>query len=336
MSAGRRRAGVIVGAAVAALIALHGAAWLWGTERLRGGYEAWAAAMRTAGWVVDAGAPERAGWPLAAELVLPGASLVGGDAVVPGGLAWAAERVRLRLTPLAPGSFDVVAEGVQHVRLVALPEAAVTAEALAARVPLSGDAATEVRGRAVRVSAAGDAVEAATLRAWVTPGSVRAEAGEIALPRGYAWPLGATITAASVDFSVLGGSSPAPPGATAGEQARRWRDAGGHVDVRSLGLQWGPLGVTGSGSGGLDAGLQPRGEAMLRLQGWDAALDRLAAGGAIAPGTALASRAALGLFARASQGTAPGGGVSVPVVVRDGLVYAGGIPLVRVPRIEWR
>lgn len=335
MRAGTRRGVPFIAAIVVlALLALHGAAWLWATERLRSGYASWAAAMRAAGWTVDGGAPQRAGWPFAAELAIPGPLLSGGDALVPGGMAWTAERVRLRLSPRSPRTLDILPEGAQRLRLAALPEATITAASLAAAVPLSGEGAAELGGRAVRVAAAGVAVEAATLRAWVTPGDVRAEMGEIALPEGYAWPLGATIAAASAEMLIVGAATPAPNGATAAEQAARWRDAGGRVDVPAFAMRWGPLNAAGSGTGGLDARLQPRAEATLHMQGWEAALGRLVQGGAVAPGAALAARAALGLFARASQG-APPGTVRVPVLVQDGLAYAGGIPLLRVPTISW-
>lgn len=333
MRAGRRRApwGTVV-ILLALGIALHGAAWVWATERLRAGYEAWAAAMRLEGWMVEGDAPRRAGWPLAAELVISRPALAGGSEFVPGGMAWLGDEVRLRLSPLSPRTLDIVLDGVQRVRLAAFPEITATAAALTAEILPLG--VWELRGRAVRVSAAGSAINAATLRAWLTPGGMRAEADEIALPQGYTWPLGATITAASAEVLLFGAPAPAPQGATAAEQAARWRDAGGRVDVPALAVQWGPLNAAGSGTGGLDAKLQPRAEAILRLQGSEAALDKLVQAGAVAPGAALAARAVLGLLARAPQGASPGT-VSVPILVRDGLLYTGGIPLLRVPAIAW-
>ena len=324
----------VVLAVLLILVVVDGAAWLWATARLRAGYEAWAAAMRTAGWTVGGGTPRRAGWPVAAELVIAQPVLADDGALVPGSMAWHGERVRLRLSPLAPRMLDVLPEGVQRVRLATLPEASVTAEALAVHVPLSGDDAAELRGRAVRIAAAGVAAEAAALRAEALPAGVRVAADAVALPQGYEWPLGATVEAVGAEAVVVGAPSPAPPGTTAAEQAARWRDAGGRVDVPQFSLRWGPLSAAGSGSGGLDAGLQPRAEAEIRLRGWQSALDRLVQGGAIAAGVALAARAALGLFARASEGASPGE-VTVPVAVADGTLRAGGIPLLRVPPLVW-
>ena len=317
-----------------ALVVLDGAAWLWATARLRAGYEAWAAAMRSDGWTVGGGTPRRAGWPVAAELVIAQPALAGGDALVPGGMAWSGEEVRLHLSPLAPRLLDVLPDGVQHVRLATLPEASVTAEALAVHIPLTGEGAAGLRGRAVRIALAGVSIEVAALRADAIPAGLRVEADAVALPQGYDWPLGATIQAVSAEATLAGVPSPAPQGTTAAEQAARWRDAGGRVDVPQLAVHWGPLGVAGSGSGGLDARLQPRAEASVRLQGWQGTLDRLVQGGVITPGTALAAHAALGLFARASQDASPGG-VTVPLVVADGTLRAGGIPLLRVPPLVW-
>lgn len=328
-----RRGALVVLIVLMALVVVHGAAWLWATERLRSGYEAWAAAMRAAGWAVYGGAPRRAGWPLAAELVIPDPALTGGEALVPGGVAWMGEQARLRLSPLTPGVVEVLPEGAQRVRLAAFPEAVISAEAFAVAVPLSGEGPAELRGRALRIAVAGIAVEAATLRAETLARGVRMDAGAVALPRGYAWPLGPVVEAVSADVTVPETPLSAPPDGTAAEQAARWRDAGGRVEVPRFALRWGPLSAQGSGAGGLDARLQPRAEASVRLQGWAAALDQLVQGGAVAPGAALAARAALGLFARASQG--PPGSVVVPVLLADGVLHAGGIPLLKVPLIAW-
>ena len=206
--------------------------------------------MRAEGWTVSGGAPLRAGWPAAAELVIPEPALVGGDALVPGGMAWRGEQVRLRLSPLAPRLLEMLPEGVQRVRVATLPEASVTAAALAVHVPLSGEGATELGGQAVRVAVKGGSVEAATLRADAIPAGVRVEAGAVALPQGRDWPLGATMETVSGEVTVSGAPGPAPPGAMAAEQAARWRDAGGRVDVPRFALRWGPLSASGSGSGG--------------------------------------------------------------------------------------
>jgi hypothetical protein len=331
----RARRGALAAVALLVVLALlHGAAWLWATERLRSGYEAWAASLRAQGWTVRSGPPVLAGWPLTAELAVPSPALAGGGDLVPGGVAWSSEGVRLRLSPLAPGTLEIVAEGAQRVRLATLPEAVVTAGLLAVEAPLAGDGTAELRGRAVQVAVAGERVEIAMLRAVPIPGGVRAEAQAIALPQGYAWALGASVEAASADVVVTGSPAPALPGATAAQQAARWRDAGGRVDVPQFALRWGPLDAGGSGSGTLDARLQPRAEASVQLRGWPAALDQLTRGGAILPGAALAARAALGLFARASGGSAQGAAV-VPLAVANGVLTAGGIPLLRLPEVAW-
>ena len=334
---GRGAAARALRAVLAALIllaALDGAAWLWAVERLRAGFEAWTAQMRESGWTVDGGAPRRAGWPLAAELIVSDPAISGGDALVPGGASWRGTALRLRLSPLAPRTLMLLPEGVQRLRLASLPEASVEASDLAITAPLSGDGAPELHGRALRVSAAGVSSAVATLDAVAIPGGVRAEASLIAMPRGYTWPLGDSVQAASVEATLSGPPLPVPPGTTAAQQAARWRDAGGRLDVPGFALRWGPLQVRGSGTGGLDSALQPRAQASVRLQGWQDALDQLVQGGALSPGGALAARAALGLFARASDNASPGE-VAVPVTVADGRVYAGGIPVARIPWIVW-
>lgn len=317
--------------ALPAAVAADSALWLWATARLRDGYREWAQATQSAGWSVEAGTPRQAGWPFAAELVLPGLTIMG-DAV-PGGVAWTAPQVRLRVDPRRPRILLVLPEGEQRVRLATLPEASITAGALTLLVPLSGTGTAVLSGRAVRAEAAGLTVEAVALEARPLPSGVQVSLSEITLPSKYTWPLGATVEAASADLVVAGPPTPVLPGKSVAEQAAAWRDEGGRVDLPRFGLRWGSLVATGSGSGTLDGALQPAAEATVQMQGWQGALDQLAQGGAVTPGAALAARAVLGLFARASDGVP--GAVVVPVSVSAGLLSAGGVPLLRVPPVAW-
>jgi len=87
----------------------------------------------------------RGGWPLAATLTVPGIELKGGDPEIPGGVAWGADRVTLRVSLLRPGVLDVAAGGMQHIRFADNPEVPYTADRLRVVLPLQPDAAPQAR-----------------------------------------------------------------------------------------------------------------------------------------------------------------------------------------------
>ena len=82
----------------------------------------------------------------------------------------------------------------------------------------------------------------------------------------------------TVDAKLLGGLEPAPwPTSLA-----KWRDDGGVVEATRLDLACGPLTFEGGGTFALDPAGQPIGAMATRIQGYDAALDQLAADGIVA------------------------------------------------------
>lgn len=313
-----------------ALVLLHAGIWFWATTRLRDGYAEWAAARRADGWTITNDAPRRAGWPLAATLIVPHPAIDGGGTRVPGGLAWRAQQVQLRLTPWHPRVLDVIPKGAEHLRVGLLPVLAI-AGPLVARIRLDGSLPPEIDGAGLQLAASGTTVTCTSLHATATGTSLHAEARGIGLPEDRPWPLGSTIASLDLAATATGPTVPAASAATIRQQAARWREAGGQVAIRSASLRWGPLAASGSGSLTLDDQLQPVAHATLQLDGWQQALDAFERQGEMSSGTAIAVRAALGLFARAT----PGGGVALPVSLAGGLVRAGGIPVARIQPIAW-
>ena len=137
--------------------------------------------------------------------------------------------------------------------------------------------------------------------------------------RGFALTVGASLNPSLHDA------------ATPRETAAAWQAGGGELTVPRLELQWGPVHMTGSGSAGLDVKLQPRGKATLRIDGAPEVLEAAARAGLVAPGPASAVRAVLGLLALAS----PGGAISVPVTLENGVLIAAQFPLLRLPQLDW-
>ena len=104
--------------------------------------------------------------------------------------------------------------------------------------------------------------------------------------------------------------------------------------MRRLALGWGPLGVSGNATIGLDEHMQPTGTATVRLIGYDAGLDALASNGAIPQHMARAAKGVLNILARRPEG---GGSpqVELPLSLQDRTLAAGHFPLVRLPQFVW-
>ena len=126
-------------------------------------------------------------------------------------------------------------------------------------------------------------------------------------------------------------TQPFPATPTPAQSAALWQRAGGRVEVREFALRLASLAVDGSGEGGLDARLQPEGQATLRVAGAAAVLDAAAAAGLVAAGPASAMRAVLGLLTLAAHG----GPVTLPVELADRTVTVARFPLLRLPVLDW-
>jgi len=150
--------------------------------------------------------------------------------------------------------------------------------------------------------------------------SFRAEG--VILPPEANTVLGRKIAALKLRATVLGTLPEAP----LAEAAAAWRDDGGTVEVRELAIDWGPLGLSASGTLALDEEMRPMGSASAELKRFGELIDALHDGGWIGAGEALATRAALTLLAvEEAQGKV----ARVPVTAQQGLLYLGPLPLLR-------
>jgi len=340
---GRRRLWIILLAVPLLLLAADTLYWGFAEGNLERGFAAWVAEQRSAGWTVDYQPPTRAGWPLAATLVVPAMSLSGPNPILPGPLAWNADRVVLRVSLLQPGLLRISAEGRQRL-LAAGSEIPYAAERLRLTVPLGmtqWPQFADVDVENLRTdSAAGDAsVGALQLHVDVRP---EASSGEPALtfalrsevvnpPTEMVRPFNAPITALSVEGSVTG---PVPTGETAADRAGSWRDGGGAVEVSRAALHWGPLDLSATATLALDEQLQPMGAGSARMVGYAETLDALASHAAISRSAATAAKAVLSLLASApDDGSAPD--VEVPLTLQYRTLSMRQVPLVRLPELDW-
>ena len=341
------------------LVLLVPAAWLLAEWRFEAAVQDWAAARRTEGWTVRSGPAAWTGFPFRAALVLPDVALSSpGPAAttrgahpalapaagpVPGGLDWAVPRLELVVSPLHPLTLGLRPAGAERLRVAMLPPLAVEAEDARVTVPLRTDPGATGGVPAITATVAalrlagpgGGAASTGALSLFLAlhPGAgrdaaavtVQFAAADVALP---ALPL--PLRTLSLAGALEGPLDPRP---TAAATAAAWRDGGGRLLVQRFAAQWGDLAADGSTTLTLDGALQPAASATVRLSGYDAALDALAAAGTIGPGTATVARAVLGLMAQ--PGGEGGRSVELPVTWRAGVVSAGQIPLLRTPAVAW-
>ncbi|MCC6716566.1 MAG: DUF2125 domain-containing protein [Acetobacteraceae bacterium] len=341
----KRRIGLLAGVVVLVAAAAHGALWWWAVTAMEREVAATLAAPPAAGWQASAGPLERGGWPLAATVALPGLAAAGPLGGVPGNiLRWHAARMTVSIALLRPRTLVVELSGPQSLQLGPAPPVPVSAGEFRAEVPLEpGVPARAITIDATALTAGPPAGTLGVARLHIAaeqrPAALQGEpaltlaiaAHGIALPSAQAWPLGPTVERFLLDLAVTG---PVPRQPDLALRAASWRDGGGAAEVRRLELAWGEVTLTGSATLALDAQLQPMGAATARLAGHAAALRALTASGLLAPRTAMAAGAVLGLMARPPAG---GGAavVEVPFSLQDRTLALGRIPLVRVPELVW-
>jgi hypothetical protein len=343
----RRRRGlwIILLATPLMLLAAVTLYWWIVVSNLEHGFSAWETAQRTAGWSEQHGPPVRGGWPLAATLTVPAMSLAGGNPTLPGGLAWTADRLVLRVALPQPQLLEIMPEGSQRLRLAAYAEIPYTAARVRLVFPLRAapwpsymdliadnlHAETPLGGAA--------SVQSLHLHLDFTP---EAQSGEPALafalqaeavspPSGIVRPFGPRIANLEADGALNG---PVPVGHTLAEQAAAWRDGGGSLEIQRLAVVWGPLDLTASATLALDDQLQPMGAGSARLVGYAETLDALAAHAAISRSAATATKAVLSLMAHNPQDGSPPD-VEVPLTLQYRTLSMRQVPLVRLPELDW-
>jgi hypothetical protein len=341
----RKRTSIILGLA----ILLPMADWLACSllqRRMRAEYAAWAATITSQGWTLRADKVSEGGFPFGATLTLSDLDLAGGRAMLPGGLDWHAERVRLSIGLAHFWRLTVEPQGEQTIRIASTNAVVFSADSLVAQVPLGRD-------RADRIALAADGLTAGLLQshqrqdvridhlalgvlahrqgaARITAQADIAADG-IALPDNHRWPLGAVVKTAAATIDL---ASPALSGIAAADQARAWRDWGGVVTVQDLQLSWGPLDLQAQAKLSLDDRLQPSGKGKATVSGWAQTIDALAASGTIEAGMAQTVKLVVGLMAPAPD-TDGQGALSLPFTLKDSTLSVGKIPLIKLHRLAW-
>lgn len=155
------------------------------------------------------------------------------------------------------------------------------------------------------------------------------DAKGVTLPPGLGTALGNTVDRLALEMSLNGpiGTGPWPAPALA------WRDAGGVLEVKQLGLVHGPLNMTGEGTLAIDPAGQPEGAFTARVTGFAETVEALRKAGIVENRAADAVQIILGLLARG-----PVGGpktLDVPMTVQDRTLSLGAVKLLRLKAVDW-
>ena len=343
----RRKFWVIIVAVAVVLLVSEAVYWRITAERLRSGYQAWAAEQVAHGWRVDSSGPSIGGWPGSAVVTVPNLTLRHAGPTIPGDVTLASAGVNLSVSLLDPTTLGLSLTGPLHVRGADLPDVIVTAQRTTASMPLrqTGPQSLALHASGLRLDPASGAWQitiglfnaavriadtAAADQAGPTATfSINSEA--IALPAVVQWPLGTNISSLSADGTMLG---LLPDTQNATRWAEAWRDGGGSLRITHLALGWGPLGLTSSATLALDDQLQPMGSGNARIVGYAQALDRLAATGMLTKSAATAAKAVLSLMAGTSDTDQPSS-VDVPLTLQYRTLSMRQVPLLRLPELDW-
>lgn len=141
-------------------------------------------------------------------------------------------------------------------------------------------------------------------------------------------PLGSTVRRADIHLQLLG----ITPALWDAAGLRSWRDSGGTLNLSEIGLEWGPLKLTGNGTAALDPQMQPEGAFSTTLSGFESTIDAFAAAGWIKPQAGDVAKLALGLAARPGPDGKPV--VTTPITIQNRRISFGPVKLGTVPELH--
>ncbi len=287
------------------------------------------------------------GYPFAFSIKLAGVSLAW-----PNGFGFAAQVAKVRTRPWSLGLFKVDVTGGFTLMLppgTSRPALAVAGETLRGHAKFRRDpvpAALDLSADTVSVTEAGTEAPAApevtvsTLtvdasRPETAPASDMDLAYDVALhvtnlsaQAIEANPLGSAIKDAVLHVQMLG----IPPATPDAAGLKAWRDAGGTVEMKTLGILWGPLAASGSGTIALDQNMQPEGALTAHLSGFNEALDALAAAGWVKMSAASLAKLALGIASRPGPDGKPV--VDTPLTIQDRRISVGPAKIGQMPELK--
>ncbi|MBB4312791.1 DUF2125 domain-containing protein [Roseospira marina] len=332
------------------LMLAYGTAWLYTGLMVKRGLEGWVAQQRAQGLDVTYETARVGGFPLAVSATLSDVSAQASPDR--GGWSWRTPTLRVDVAPWAPADVRFVLHLAPHEVVVPRPGGPLRLSARAdeaeATVTLDRSGppdALHVMIRDAVIDSPAWPNDPATLDALnldydhvgvfdLAPAdasdTVTASLSGLHLPAALHGPFSSDLADAAVDATVMG---PLPRDRSLDEALRAWTDADGALRLNRLAVTWDPLSLESSGTLKLDTALQPEGAMNARISGFMPAIDALQRQGLVRGRDATMAKVLLGTMARRGPDGTPR--LDVPVVVRNGALWAGPVKMMPLPRMPW-
>lgn len=340
-----------VAGGVAIAVIAYTAYWFIAADEIEEKIAEWAADQRARGITVEAGAPRVSGYPLHFKVLLQHPSVDNSA----GGWAWRGDLLTASFRPWRFDQFDLNISGQNNFRYLdgaSWRDIQGTIEDGSVWLKLDGNRQIEillldlkridltgpwgdgsafiarVRGRARRMeSGAREAVSPATEFA-----TAALDFEGVELPAGYGEEMGEKIEYLNIDLSLFG---PVPSGDP--ESAlRRWRDAGGTLELNFLRVRWGPLGIETTGTLALDAQMRPIGALTADIIGYGDVINALIMSNMIPLGDAFLAKVAFNMLADKPEDGGPPVLRSVPITAQNGNIFVGPVSVGKMPAIKFK
>ena len=333
-----RRHGLILAGVLLLALAVYSGWWMWLAAGVRTQIDGWVAAQQTMGRSVGYAKLAVSGYPGRLQIALT--EVQAEDQ--PGGWQIKVPALQAQLTPWAPDSLDGHVPEPVSLRLdkgVLPGRYAIRAGKNDLHLDAQDGGRLTLSLAAVQITDAGqgDTLDIASLKATLLRakapiyGSLDLEVDDLNYPDRWKNAFGQHVAHFQTRIEMSGAALPSGPDAAA---VRAWSNDGGAMDIKSLDLAHGVLGLNGEGTLALDRDLQPIGAFTARIAGIAPAIDQLITAGLVRPDDGALAKVVLGVMAVVP----PGGGpkrVSLPLTLQDRKLSVGPIALIRLPQIVW-
>ena len=340
---------VVGGIAIAA--AGYSAYWFLAADAIESRVADWSENQREFGWQLEAANTEVSGFPTRFSVTLR-------DPVVTSeaeGWSWHGENLLAEMRPwnfeeitlhvngkskvrirdgelwrdmnvqIADGQANLVLTGDRRVKDIALDMTSVRVEGL-----LSGGPATAHRVRAQSLLQSAPKEGSALAKADVEVIKAALSFENVELPDDMGEGLGTNIDHLTLDASLVGPM----PGEAKRDAVMAWRDAGGTIELNSLDLRWGPLGLNTNGTLALDKELRPMGALTADIVGYGDVIDALIMSDVIPLGDAFMAKVAFNVMAEKPVDGGPPILRRVPLTAQGGDLFIGPVQFAKLPPLD--
>ncbi|MSO74168.1 MAG: DUF2125 domain-containing protein [Alphaproteobacteria bacterium] len=223
------------------------------------------------------------------------------------------------------GQAKLVLTDDRRVKDIALDMTSVRVEGLLAGGPAS---ARRVRAQSLLSPAPEGGSAAAQLDSEVIKAALNLE--QVELPEDVSEGLGTQIEHLTLEASLVGPM----PGEAKRDAVMAWRDAGGTIELNSLDLRWGPLGLSTNGTLALDKELRPMGALTADIVGYGDVIDALIMSDVIPLGDAFMAKVAFNVMAEKSTNGGPPILRRIPLTAQGGDLFVGPVAFAKLPPLN--